>query len=460
MFKEYSHIQKGIKVLLDVLLLLLAFISAYFWRSHTGYIGPIEQYLNLFYLSAPVTIIVFGLHGLYGPMRFFSLLKTIIVTLKSLFLAGIISAAYLYLTHANYFSRLLFGYYFVSASILLVSEKIVQKKLQNLTIRRGKGLKNILIVGTGKKLDSLVETINHNPEWGFHIKSVLPFNDKVLNRTRDILETEVVDEVFVALSREKQHQFDIGRFLSVLEEYGKVIRVFINLDEELRFSHLDFFRLGRFKGLIFYSNPLDPDLLFLKRLIDLAGATVGIMLTAMLFPFIAIAIKIDSPGPIFFAQERIGMNGRRFRLYKFRSMYEDAENRKKELVSKNELNGPVFKLSNDPRVTRVGRFLRKTSLDELPQFWNVIKGDMSLVGTRPPTPDEVKKYNAWHYRRISIRPGITGLWQVSGRNKIKDFEEIVALDVKYISEWSLWLDFKILLKTVLILFTPSKSGAY
>ena len=223
---------------------------------------------------------------------------------------------------------------------------------------------------------------------------------------------------------------------------------------------MEFFRLGALPGLIFYSKPLDPDLLFIKRFLDIVGALAGLAFTAMLFPFIAIAIKLDSPGPIFFAQERVGLNGRRFKLYKFRSMYKDAERRKKELLAQNELNGPVFKLANDPRITRVGRFLRRTSLDELPQFWNVLKGDMSLVGTRPPTPDEVEKYNAKHYRRISIRPGITGLWQVSGRNRIKDFEEIVALDVKYISEWSLWLDIKILLKTIVVLLTPSKAGAY
>jgi lipopolysaccharide/colanic/teichoic acid biosynthesis glycosyltransferase len=177
-------------------------------------------------------------------------------------------------------------------------------------------------------------------------------------------------------------------------------------------------------------------------------------LNLLFFPLIATAIKIDSPGPIFFRQQRIGENGRPFFLYKYRSMYINAETRKAELDHQNEMNGPVFKIENDPRITRVGRFLRRFSIDELPQFWNVLRGEMSLVGTRPPTPDEVEKYALHHYRRLSIKPGITGLWQVSGRNRINDFNEIVKLDVQYIDQWSLWLDCKIILKT----FKAIRSG--
>ena len=460
MLKEYSHITKALMAILDLFILAVAFVCAYYWRLHISNIGPMGRYLSLVYVSAPITIIIFWSQGLYGPMRFFSIPKTILVTIKSLIISGVASAAYLYLSHASYFSRLLFGYYFVFSSVLLVGEKVSIKLIQHQRRRRGKGLRNILIVGAGEKLDNLKKAILDNPEWGLRIKKILPFQDDIINRTQEILESDVVDEVFIAFSRHERNCPDVGRFLSTVEDYGKVIRVFINLDEELRFSNVEFFRLGALPGLIFYSKPLDPDLLFIKRFLDIVGALAGLAFTAMLFPFIAIAIKLDSPGPIFFAQERVGLNGRRFKLYKFRSMYKDAERRKKELLAQNELNGPVFKLANDPRITRVGRFLRRTSLDELPQFWNVLKGDMSLVGTRPPTPDEVEKYNAKHYRRISIRPGITGLWQVSGRNKIKDFEKIVALDVKYISEWSLWLDIKILVKTIVVLLTPSKAGAY
>ena len=175
------------------------------------------------------------------------------------------------------------------------------------------------------------------------------------------------------------------------------------------------------------------------------------VLTIVLTPI----IKLDSPGPVFFAQKRVGRNGRIFKMYKFRSMYIDAEERKKELMAQNEMNGLMFKMEDDPRITKVGKFLRKTSLDEFPQFINILKGDMSLVGTRPPTLDEFEQYKTYHKKRLSFRPGLTGMWQVSGRSDITDFEEIVRLDVEYINNWSVSLDIKILIKTVLAVFTES-----
>ncbi len=171
-------------------------------------------------------------------------------------------------------------------------------------------------------------------------------------------------------------------------------------------------------------------------------------ITLLFFPFVAAAIKLDSKGPVLFSQIRIGRNGRRFKIYKFRSMYMDAEERKKELEEKNEMQGLMFKMENDPRITKVGAFLRKTSIDELPQFYNVFKGDMSLVGTRPPTADEFEKYNQYYRRRISMTPGLTGMWQVNGRSDIEDFDDVVKYDLMYIDNWSLRLDIKILFQTV------------
>ena len=191
----------------------------------------------------------------------------------------------------------------------------------------------------------------------------------------------------------------------------------------------------------------------MKRLLDLVGALVGCVFLGILTVIVGPMIKLESPGPIFFAQKRVGRNGRIFKMYKFRSMYADAEERKKELMAQNEMNGLMFKMENDPRITKVGAFLRKTSLDEFPQFINILKGDMSLVGTRPPTLDEFAQYSPYHKKRLSFRPGLTGMWQVSGRSDITDFEEIVKLDVEYIDNWSFWLDIKILLKTFLEVFT-------
>jgi anti-anti-sigma factor len=193
-----------------------------------------------------------------------------------------------------------------------------------------------------------------------------------------------------------------------------------------------------------------------KRLIDIVGSIVGLGITAIVFVPIAVAIKLDSPGPIFFGQVRCSSMGKRFRMWKFRSMVTDAE-RKKHLVQ-NQASGAIFKNANDPRVTRVGRILRKTSLDELPQFWNVLKGEMSLVGTRPPTPDEVERYEIPQWQRLDIKPGMTGEWQVNGRSSVLDFEDIVRLDLKYQENWSLMYDFKLILKTIWVVFNKN-SGA-
>src|SRR5699024_10273038 len=173
----------------------------------------------------------------------------------------------------------------------------------------------------------------------------------------------------------------------------------------------------------------------------------------IIFLFIAPVIYIQSPGPVFFSQKRVGKNGRTFKIYKFRSMYLDAEERKKELMEQNKMNGFMFKMDHDPRIFPFGNFIRKTSLDEFPQFINVLKGDMSLVGTRPPTLDEYEQYELHHKGRLAMKPGLTGMWQVSGRSDITDFEEVVRLDTEYIRNWSLSLDIKILLKTVMMVFT-------
>lgn len=194
----------------------------------------------------------------------------------------------------------------------------------------------------------------------------------------------------------------------------------------------------------------------IKRIIDLLGALVGLLLLLIIFPPIALAIKLDSPGPIFYSQERYGLQGQVFRIWKFRSMVANADALKSSV--KNEAQGLIFKNENDPRITRVGQFLRKTSLDEFPQFWNVLLGDMSLVGTRPPTEDEVSKYKEHHWRRLAVKPGLTGQWQVNGRSAVKDFEEIVKLDLLYQAIWTPMYDLEIIFKTILIIF--NRKGAF
>ncbi|MFM7408066.1 MAG: sugar transferase [Cuspidothrix sp.] len=195
---------------------------------------------------------------------------------------------------------------------------------------------------------------------------------------------------------------------------------------------------------------------WMKRVIDIIGSLVGLVITSILFLPIAIAIQINDPGPIFFKQTRCGWMGKRFSIWKFRSMCVDAEAKKSQI--KNQAQGAFFKNDNDPRITKVGNFLRRTSLDELPQFWNVLKGEMSLVGTRPPTPDEVERYEVPEWQRLDVKPGMTGEWQVNGRSKVRSFEDVIRLDLKYQQNWSLIYDLKLIVKTVTILFNKN-SGA-
>jgi len=217
---------------------------------------------------------------------------------------------------------------------------------------------------------------------------------------------------------------------------------------ELNFTkakHTDFYG---FPLITYESTPDKLGHLFLKRLFDFVTSATAIIFLSIFFVIIFVIIKIDSKGPVFYTQKRCGLYGRIFNIYKFRTMVTDAESKLKDLLIYNEMKGPVFKMTDDPRITKAGKWLRKYSIDELPQLWNVLKGDMSLVGPRPPLPEEVERYTPAHRRKLSMRPGITCLWQIEGRSKIFDFDEWSRLDLKYIDDWSFWLDFKILLKSI------------
>lgn len=262
----------------------------------------------------------------------------------------------------------------------------------------------------------------------------------------EYIRQNVVDEVFLDL---KECGDAEERYMNLFINMGIIVH--INLTEVgSAMTNKVVHTYGRHMVLTSGMKFADSRKLVIKRLMDICGAIVGLAATAVICLIFGPIIYRQSPGPIFFAQERVGRNGRTFKLYKLRTMYPDAEERKKELMEQNKMKGLMFKMDNDPRIIPIGHFLRKSSLDEFPQFWNVLKGDMSLVGTRPPTVDEYKQYETKHKKRLAMKPGITGLWQVSGRSDIVDFEEVVALDAKYITEWTLREDIKILWKTVLI----------
>ena len=266
----------------------------------------------------------------------------------------------------------------------------------------------------------------------------------------EYMKRQAIDEALLSLPNSSREY--ISSLLKTLQSMGIVAHVAANslgLSEEAK----QVGELGNYRVLTYGTRIFTPAELFIKRAMDICGGLTGLLITGILSIFVVPAICLESPGPAIFKQIRVGKNGRKFAIYKFRSMYMDAEERKRELMEKNEMNGLMFKIKDDPRITRTGRFIRKTSIDEFPQFLNVLKGDMSLVGTRPPTVDEFEQYEEHHKRRLSLKPGITGMWQVSGRSDIQDFEDVVRMDLEYIDNWSVWLDIKILIQTVFVVFS-------
>lgn len=318
-----------------------------------------------------------------------------------------------------------------SEYLLLVTKKdLVEGNVRRLTMNEYSTLKlrGIVVVDedmTGQKVQGIPVVANYDSMFEFARKNVV---DEVLLNVRDNRIEELTNQ-----------------FL----EMG--ITVHINIDRiSSGMPNAAIENISGFTVVTTSINTVSTRQILLKRAVDILGGTAGILAAAAAFLIFAPIIYIQSPGPIFFSQVRVGRNGRRFKIYKFRSMYMDAEQRKAELMSQNKMSGLMFKMDNDPRVIPIGHFLRKASIDELPQFFNILKGDMSLVGTRPPTLEEYNQYELHHKSRLAAKPGLTGMWQVSGRSNITDFEEVVALDTEYIKNWSLGLDLKIILKTALV----------
>lgn len=276
----------------------------------------------------------------------------------------------------------------------------------------------------------------------------------------DWIRRAALDEVYVDIPMDSGESFI--PYLEEMESMGLAVHFRLKMLDRIEEVCCDETSAARLRrelgrcagGNIVTMGTIELELrdMMLKRIMDIAGALVGCLISIPIIAIVAIPLKLESPGPLIFKQKRVGLNGRYFYIHKLRSMYVDAEARKKELMAQNEMNGLMFKMEDDPRITKVGKFIRRTSIDELPQFFDVLMGKMSLVGTRPPTVDEYKQYESHHKRRLSMKPGITGLWQISGRSDIDNFEEVVKLDVKYIDHWSLWGDVKILLKTVVVVF--------
>ncbi len=450
---------------LDAAMILLAVIAAYFLRIKLGpeiiYLPPLPIYLKLTIFSLPLWFLIFALAGLYnlkttkkGYKEFY---RIFIACPTAVML--ITTAAFLFKTPL--FSRLIIVYLLAFSIIFVSFGRFLKRAVQRFLFKYGIGIKKILIIA-----DPLAPLINNlisqfkKPFSGFKILGIISTTHminsqkdiKVVGKLEDLkklVEIYKPDEIWLAEDFSSENMLKLIDFI----EDKRVGFRFVPSLLAVKTRNTDIDTFGQIPLIEVKRTPLDGWGRIVKRGIDIVGALIGLILTSPLFLIIPILIKLDSEGPVFFRQERVGRD-RNFILLKFRTMVKDAEKLHKEYMKK---YGVMFKLKDDPRVTRIGRFLRKTSLDELPQLINVLKGEMSLVGPRPPMPEEVEHYSRDQRKRLGIKPGITGLWQVSGRSDIP-FDQWVKLDVYYIENWSLWLDFQILLKTIWVILT--RKGAY
>jgi exopolysaccharide biosynthesis polyprenyl glycosylphosphotransferase len=327
--------------------------------------------------------------------------------------------------------------------------------------KRGFDYRNLLIVGTGQRALNFVAKINENPHWGLKVVGFIDKESSLVGENRggievlgtiegigQILRERVIDEVIFMIPRKWIDEIEGA--IHTCEELGIPVKLGVDF-YNTTIGKMKIEELEEIPFLSITATKQNMGQMLAKRIFDLVLSSIAFVLLSPIFLVTAAAIKFDSSGPIIFKQKRVGLNGRTFTFYKFRSMVNNSEVLRTRMEHLNEMSGPVFKIKNDPRLTRAGRFIRKFSIDELPQLLNVLKGDMSLVGIRPPTLEEVEKYEKWQRRRLSMKPGITCLWQVNGRNKV-DFERWMKMDLSYIDNWSLKLDFRILLKTIPAVF--------
>lgn len=462
-------------MILDIVCLHISFLLAYFMYIgiENPYASPV--YRNMGIVLTLIDIVIITFLGLFKDVLKRGYYKEFAAAVKQVCFIELFATFYLFAAKAGAeYSRvtlyLMALIYIIVTYIARLFWKFYLKK------KRFRGGDRALLVVTGAKIaESVVKNIKNNNYEGFHIVGlavasknlqgkviagvpVVADQDTVANYVR----REWVDEVFINLPMEEPYPDElINQFI----EMGVVVHMKLARSSNLLGKQQFVEQIGNYAVLTTSINYATMGQLFLKRVMDIFGGIVGCLITGILYIILAPIIRSKSPGPVFFKQTRVGKNGKQFQMYKFRSMYMDAEERKKELMAQNRVkDGMMFKLDWDPRIIGskklpngvvkkgVGNFIRDWSLDEFPQFINVLKGDMSLVGTRPPTVDEWEKYDLHHRARLATKPGVTGMWQISGRSNITDFEEVVKLDKKYISEWNLGLDIKIILKTVGVVF--------
>lgn len=468
MYQRKSNLLNIMIMMLDCICITVSLILANYIRNGQAFVSDNERMdFGLMLGGCLVAFLAWNLYkNLYKDMFLrgpFSELIHIIGNNAVVFSGAAILL--FFMKRLDAYSRLAFVYFILLDCVFMFFIHQAWKRiLPSLYWRMGLA-KKVLMISDQENALGLVRSVRNMGSFGADVMGIVLLDDsyennvngtKVAAKAEELIEycqSASLDEVYISVKDTGASK--VLNIMNTLSEMGIIIHYQMPVPELTGAKQKMLSQTGGAYNVTYASRMVPVGQLLLKRIMDICGALVGCVFLALVTIVFGPLIKLESPGPIFFAQKRVGKNGRIFKMYKFRSMYADAEERKKELMAQNEMNGFMFKMENDPRITKIGGFMRKTSLDEFPQFINILKGDMSLVGTRPPTLDEFAQYSPYHKKRLSFRPGLTGMWQVSGRSDITDFEEIVRLDVEYIEDWSVGLDIKILLKTVLAVFKGS-----
>lgn len=444
-------------LLVDIFFIALSFSVPYYLRYGTLFpefkTGLYKEYLLVFSFWGSILIFNLNNYLLYSTDRSLAILSESWKVAKAVFFSSIWAALAIFLFQINLFSRNIF---FISASSLVLtlsSWRVVKRICVRNLILSGKLSTRVLLVGVGPKIQEVVDEIKNSPFLGLEVLGVLDDNRekkvnglKILGKisdVEDIVKRNFVEELIVTDVLDKNQ-------ITVLAQKARCMNISLRLvvdNFELAFDKVMLNYIGYFPLITFHQRVMHGTEMLAKRLFDMIASSLTLFVLSPFLLIIAVLIKLDSPGPVFYISKRCSKNGRLFDFYKFRSMKDGSHALKEHFRCRSDVSGPVFKIKRDPRITRVGRFIRKYSIDELPQLFNVVKGDMSLVGPRPPTPDEVEKYEFWQMQRLNITPGITCLWQTRGRSELS-FYKWMKLDLWYINNWSFGLDLVILLKTI------------
>ncbi len=458
MLNEHVTYFRKVLVLADLCVVTGAFFLTYHLFHDVRKLYPLDYYLWVWPVLVTLWLVLFYALGMYVSFRLKSALEILWIILRVAVLGFVIFSSIYFMLKITYLSRSFIFLLFAVSAVLLSLEKLTIMLFFKRLRKMGFNFRNILVVGTGQRALHFMRRVNETPEFGLKIIGIVDQDPARLGQTyegypvigtlddwKEVLGRFAVDHVFFFVPRDWLHAIEAP--MQFCETVGIPVSVAVNIFhmQYVQGRHSEEFGIP----LITYDATTGKvGQLIFKRFFDIVFSLLALLVFLPVYMVVGILVKATSRGPLFFKQERCTLNGRRFKIYKFRTMVADAEQRLEELKHLNEMSGPVFKIKKDPRLTRIGAFLRKFSLDELPQFWNVFVGNMSIVGPRPPLPQEVEKYAYWQKRRLSMRAGLTCLWQISGRSNIKDFEEWMRLDMEYIQNWSLKLDYKIVLKTI------------